>query len=164
MMGFTALRCGGGMSGVFLKDGARVVGAQGGAVEDFARQVVRTTAQKVVGSAKKKFSRVTFNILDREISAWDYYCFGLLKSGSTFRDKLISDYLRLMLTRWINDMSDEMRWMIEMSAFNSADIEENDVLSRETVFAVIYAEIQTLAVDYGRLLQEFYEVRTTSAR
>jgi len=155
-MGITALRCGDGMSGLFLKDGARVVGAQRGLVEDFARQAVLTTAQKVFTTARKKFSRVTFNVHDREISAWDYYCYGLYRSGSAFRDKLISDFIHVVLARWVNDMSEEMRRLIEASACNVADAGDNAVLNFEIVRALVNAEITVLAIESGRMLEALY--------
>ena len=155
-MGITALRCGDGMSGIFLEDGGRVVSVQKGLVGDFAQQVVLTTAQKVFNSTRKKFSRVTFSIHDREISAWDYYCYGLYKNGGAFRDKLISDFIRLMAMRWVNDMSHDTRRLIETSACNTAEVDDNAMLNREIVFALVNAALGGLALEHGRSLEALY--------
>lgn len=124
---------------------------------DFARQAVKATAQKVFRGAGKKFSRVTFRTLDREISTWDFYCYNCFKNGSGFRDKLICDFIQFLLARWVRDMSQEMRWLIEMSACNSAHVEENELLSREIVTAVIQAEINDLVAGYGRSVHDQYD-------
>jgi hypothetical protein len=141
---------------MFLKDGARLVGAKSELAGDFARQAVTATAQKVFRGAGKKFSRVTFRVLDREVSVWDFYCYNCFRNGSSYRDKLIADFIHFHLARWVEDMSQEMRWLIEMSACNSAHVEEDELLSREIVTAVIQAEINLLAAEYGRSVQEQY--------
>lgn len=143
------------MSGIFLKDGARVVGARSGLLDDFAWRTVEVAAQKVFFIASRKFSRTKVITQDREFSAWDIYCRGCARIGGSFRDKLISDFIRLSLIRWIDDMSDEMRWLIEMSACSSADVEEDELVSREIVMTVIQAEVNRLVVDHGRSLQAF---------
>jgi hypothetical protein len=155
-MGFTALRCGDGMSGMFLKDGARLAGARGELLDDFARQAVSATAQKIFRTACRKFSKMTLVTPDRQISAWDLYCYSRFRNGGAFRDRLISDFIRFTLDRWIDDMSDEMRWLIEMSACDSIDVEEDEVLSREIVQAVVLTEINAQVAGHGRSLHERY--------
>jgi hypothetical protein len=155
-MGFTALRCGDGMSGMFLKDGARLAGARSELLDDFAQQAVKATAQKVFRTASKKFSRMTLVTPERNISAWDFYCYGRFRNGSAFRDRLITDFLRFTLDRWVDDMSDELRWLIEMSACDCIDVEDDEVLSREIVRAVILAEINGLVSEHGQSLHAQY--------
>lgn len=155
-MGFTALRCGDGMSGMFLKDGARVAGARSELLDDFAHRAAKAMAQKVFRTAAKKFSRMTLITPERQISAWDFYCYGRFRNGSAFRDMLITDFIRFTLGRWLDDMSDELRWLIEMSACDSIDVEEDELLSREIVQAVILAEINCLVSEHGQSLHEQY--------
>jgi hypothetical protein len=155
-MGFTAVRYGDGMSGMFFKDGARLAGARSELMDDFARQAVKATAQKVFRTAGKKFAKMTLVTPERQINAWDFYCYGRFRNGGAFRDRLISDFIRFTLDRWIKDMSDEMRWLIEMSACNCVDVEEDEILSREIVLAVIMSEINGLVTEHGRSLHEQY--------
>jgi hypothetical protein len=155
-MGFTALRCGDGMSGMFLKDGARLAGARSELLVDFARRTVQAMAQKVFRTACLEFSRMTLVTPERRISAWDFYCYGRFRNGGACRGRLITDFIRLTLGRSVEDMSDELRWLIEMSACDSIDIEEDEVLSREIVMAVVLAEINCLVSEHGQSLHGRY--------
>jgi hypothetical protein len=125
-------------------------------VEDYARRAVSGLAQKVFKSAAKKFSRLMIKVNEREVSAWDYYCYGLYKGSSAFRDKFVSDFLRAALMKRIDSIPDEKRRLIEISACNFQDISEDTVLDREMVFALALAEIQVMALEHGRMLQQRY--------
>jgi hypothetical protein len=125
-------------------------------VEDYARRAVKTIALKVLKSARKKFSKMIINVYEREVSAWDYYCYGLYKGNSAFRDKFVSDFIRLTVMKRIDALSEEKRRLIEISACNLEDINENTVLSHETIYVLVQTEIQVLAIDHGRSLQQLY--------
>lgn len=163
-MGFTALRCGGGMSGIFLKDGAKVGPASGEAADDLARIAVRNAAEKVFRSAEKKFSRMTFLVLGREISAWDSFCHSAFRNGGAVRNRIISDFLRQSVIRRINGMSDELRWVIELSACDGVDDDEDETLNRTIVLAVIQAELMTMIQDYGQTLQLLYQAEAQAVQ
>jgi hypothetical protein len=68
-----------------------------GLVDDFARQSVKAIAGKVIKMGRKRFSRMTIHAGERQISAWDYYCYGLLKGDTAYGDKFIHNFLRLAL-------------------------------------------------------------------
>jgi hypothetical protein len=122
-------------------------------VDDYARRAVRNIALKVVKAARKKFSRLIIKAFGREVSAWDYYCYDLYKGDSAFRDKFVSDFIRVALIERVDALPEEKRRLIEISACNLHEIDENTVLDREAVFALVQAEIQILALDHGRSLQ-----------
>lgn len=163
-MGFLALRCEGGMSGIFLKDGAKVVGNGGEAADDLARIAVRNAAEKVFRAAEKKFSQMTFLVLGREISAWDSFCHSTFRNGGPVRNRIISDFLRLAMIRRIDGMSDELRWVIELTACDGVDDDEDETLNRAIVLAIIQAELTIMMQDYGRTLQQRYEDEAQSAQ
>jgi hypothetical protein len=125
-----------------------------GLVDDYARQAVKSIALKVFKAARKKFSKLIIKLQEREVSAWDYYCYGLYKGSSAFRDKFVSDFIRVTMMKRIDALSEEKRRLIEISACSFLDIDENTVLNRESVYALVQAEIQVLALDHGRSLQQ----------
>ncbi len=144
------------VSALLLRDSDFIACVYRGLVEDYARRAVSGLAQKVFRSARKKFSRLIIKVYEREVSAWDYYCYGLYKGSSAFRDKFVSDFIRAALMKRIDSIPDEKRRLIEISACNFHDIDESTVLDREMVFALALAEIQVLALEHGQTLQQIY--------
>jgi hypothetical protein len=163
MMGFDSVECGGHVSAVLLRNGDFIACVYRGLVEDYARRAVSNLAQKVFRSARKKFSRLIIKVYEREVSAWDYYCYGLYKGNSAFRDKFVSDFIRVGLMKRIDALPEEKCRLIEISACNLHDIDEHTVLDRETVFALVLAEVQVLALNYGRSMPQISLGGTTTA-
>jgi hypothetical protein len=141
---------------LLLRDGDFVACVYRGLVDDYVRQAVKTVALKVLKSARKKFSKLIIHVYEREISAWDYYCYGLAIGHSAFRDKFISDFIRLAIMKRIDDLSEEKRRLMEISACDFLDIDEKTVLRREAVSQLIDSEFRVLALEYGRSLQVLY--------
>lgn len=154
--GFEDVQCGAEVSALLLGNGDFVACVYKGLVEDYARRAVRNLALKVLKAARKKFSGLIINVYEREVSAWDYYCYGLYKGNSAFRDKFISDFIRVTLMKRIDTVPEEKSRLIEISACNFQEITEDTVLNRETVFALVQAEIRTLALEHGRALHQAY--------
>ncbi|MDB5526839.1 MAG: hypothetical protein JWM58_4602 [Rhizobium sp.] len=144
------------MSALLLRDGEFVACVYRGLVDDYAQRAVKIVAQKVFKSTRKKFSKLMFNVYERKISAWDYYCYGLYKGDSAFRDKFVYDFIRLATMRQIDAIPEEKRRLIEISACDFQDIDRNTVLNRETVFELVQSQIHTLVLAHGRSLQQIY--------
>ena len=70
-----AFRPGTGVSELRLKDGDFVACVYRGLADEYAMARATVIAAKVVKAARKKFSKLTLNVFDREISAWDYFCY-----------------------------------------------------------------------------------------
>jgi hypothetical protein len=142
------------VSAVLLENGEFVACVYRGLVEDYARQSVRTMALKVFKSARKKFSKLIFNVCGRDVSAWDYFCYGIYKGNSVFGDKFVSDFLRLGVLRRIEALSEEKRRLIEISACDFRAIDEYTVLDGNRVFAMVHVELQSLLLAHGRSFSE----------
>jgi hypothetical protein len=152
------------MSGIFLKDGSRVVGADGTVTDDLAHQAVRAVVDKTFRAATKKFSKMTLIVLGSRVSAWDLFCHGSFRSAGAFRDVLISDFMLFSVHRCINGMSEEMRCLIEMSACGSKRQGDGEKLNREIVSAVIVAELQILVREHGQMVHALYDASASAAR
>jgi hypothetical protein len=161
-MGFTALRCGDGMSGIFLKDGARLAGASSAPAEDLARQATRATADKVFLAAAKKFSKVTLRVSGAEVNVWDLFCHGSFRHGGAFRNALVAEFLGFSINRCINGMSDELRQLIEVSACGDRSADENEGFNRTILAAVICADVNAMVQQHGATLQALYVARSPS--
>lgn len=151
------------MSALLLRNGDFIACVYRGLVEDYSKRAVRNLALKVFKAARKKFSGLIINVYEREVSAWDYYCYGLHKGNSAFRDKFISDFIRVALIKRIEALAEEKLRLIEISACSFQDIDENTVLDHGMVFAVVQAEILAMALDHGRTLQQFHVSGSDSA-
>jgi hypothetical protein len=144
------------VSALPLRNGDFVACVYKGLVDDYARQAVRNIALKVVKSGRKKFSKLIINAYGREVSAWDYYCYGLFRGNSAFTDKFISDFLRLAQLKQVDLLSEEKRRLIEISACNFFDMDERTVLDRNAVGTLVDAEVQVLVIDHGRSLKSMH--------
>jgi hypothetical protein len=152
------------MSGIFLKDGAKVALVNGEAADDLARIAVRNAAEKAFRCGEKKFSRMTFLVFGREISAWDSFCHSAFRSGGAVRNRIVSDFLRHSVVRSIGAMSDEMRWVIELTACDGVDDDEEETLNRAIVLAVIQAELMMMIQDHGQALQAHYHAEARDSQ
>jgi len=162
-MGYTALRCGDGMSGIFLKDGARLAGASSAPAEDLARQASRTTADKVFRAACKKFSKVTLRILGTEVNTWDLFCHGSVRHGGASRNAPIAEFLNFSINRYINGMSSELRQLIEVSACGDRSADDEEGFNRMILVAVIWADVNALVQQHGAALHAAYGTRAPSS-
>lgn len=124
-----------------------------GLIDDFAARAVRAMARKVIKAARKKFGRLMLRVRDREVSAWDYYCLGLLRGEGDLRDRFISDYIRLVLLRKIEKMHEEEARLVEIARLGLSDIREDVVLTGEMIFEQIHKEVMNLAMAHGRAVQ-----------
>ncbi|MFM2280231.1 MAG: hypothetical protein RLZZ444_2462 [Pseudomonadota bacterium] len=125
-----------------------------GLIDDFAARAVRAMARKVIKAARKKFGRLMLRVRDREVSAWDYYCLGLLRGEGDLRDRFISDYIRLVLLRKIEKMHEEEARLVEIARLGLSDIRADVVLTGEMIFEQIHKEVMNLAMAHGRSLNE----------
>lgn len=136
-----------------FKDAEFVACVYRGLVDDFAVQARSAIAEKVFKNARKKFAAMLLKVGTREISAWDYYCYGLHKGNSAFRDKFISDYIRLALMKKLDKLPEAERRLIEISVLRLPEIDEQAVLRREVVHDLILSEINTLAAAHGATIE-----------
>ena len=56
------------------------------------------------------------------------------------------------LVREIDAMSNELRWVIELTACDGVEDDEEETLNRMIVLAVVYAELTVMIQDHGRAL------------
>jgi hypothetical protein len=152
------------MSGIFLKDGAKVALIDGVAADDLARIAVRNAAENAFLGAQKKFSRMTFLVFGREISAWDSFCHSAFRSGGAVRNRIVSDFLRQSVIRSIGAMSNEMRWVIELTACDGVDDDEEESLNRAIVLAVIQAELMQMIQNHGQTVQVQYQAEAMDSQ
>lgn len=153
-MGIEGVQMGENVSALVLRNAEFVACVHRGLVEDYARYAVKSLAVKVFKGARKKFSKLIIKVQEREVSAWDYYCYGLYRGNSAFRDKFISDFIRLSLMKRVDSLPEENRRLIEISACRLEDIDERTVLDREAVLTLVQAEIKLLALEQGRMLHQ----------
>lgn len=153
-MGFEDVQSGENVSAAVLRNADFVACVYRGLVDDYARMTVKTLALKVFKGARKKFSKLIIKLKEREVSAWDYYCYGLYRGNTALRDKFISDFIRLSLMRRVDALPEENRRLIEISACRLDAIDERTVLDREAVLTLVHAEIKLLALEHGRMLHQ----------
>jgi hypothetical protein len=140
--------------GTFLpKDVEFVAYVYKGLVDDFARQSVKTMAIKVFKTGRKKFSRLTMHVGNKQVSAWDYYCYGLLKGNSAYSDKFIYDFLRLALLKRIEGLPLEHLRLVSLAQFGLDEIDSHSVLNQDMAISMIEAEIRILLLDHGQIVQ-----------
>lgn len=153
-MGFEDVQMGENVSALVLRNAEFVACVYRGLVEDYARNAVKSLALKVFKGARKKFSKLIIKVQEREVSAWDYYCYGLYKGNTAFRDKFVSDFIRVSLIKRVESLPEENRRLIEISACRMEEIDERTVLDREAVLTLVQAEIKLLALEHGRMLHQ----------
>lgn len=142
------------MSTFLMKDVEFAACVYKGLVEDFAQQSIKTVAGKVIKMGRKRFSRMTIHAGDRQVSAWDYYCYGLLKGDTAYGDKFIHDFLRLALLKRIERLSDEHLRLISVSQLGFEEMNDNAVITAEGAMRMIEQEIRVMLLDHGRIVQQ----------
>lgn len=142
------------MSGLLLRNGDFVACVYRGLADEFAGKRAAGVAAKVVKSARKKFSRMTLKALDREISAWDYFCYAQFTGARSSADKFISDFLRLALVKRLEDMQDAEFHLLALADIPLEDIDESTTIAPDTVFRRIHAEVLRLVAAHGRVIAE----------
>jgi hypothetical protein len=125
-----------------------------GLVEDFAQQSVKAIAGKVIKMGRKRFSRMTIHAGERQISAWDYYCYGLLKGDTAYGDKFIHDFLRLALLKRIERLPEEHLRLVSVSQLRFEDMNDNTVITADAAMRMIEQEIRVMLLDHGRIVQQ----------
>jgi hypothetical protein len=153
-MGIEDVQMGENVSALVLRNADFVACVYRGLVDDYARYAVKSLALKVFKGARKKFSKLIIKVQEREVSAWDYYCYGLYKGNPAFRDKFVSDFIRVSLIKRVESLPEENRRLIEISACRIEEIDERTVLDREAVLTLVQAEIKILALEHGRMLHQ----------
>lgn len=137
------------LTALLLSNGDFIACVYKGLVDDFARQAICTLAQKVFKAARKKFSKLIIHVQERQISAWDYYCYGLSKGNSAYGDKFISDFVRLALMKKLDAIPVAEQRLIEISVFRLQDIDETTQLRSGAAIDVVHAELRRMMVEYG---------------
>lgn len=141
-----------GVSGLLLRDGDFVACVYRGLADEFASARAVVIAAKVIKSTRKKFSKLTFRVLDREISAWDYFCYAQHAGAVSGADKFISDYIRLALIKRLEDLPPAEMHLLALSDIPFETIDESTEVSPETVFSRVRREVLRLAGEYGSTL------------
>ena len=142
------------MSGLLSVNGEFVACVYRGLADEFAERRAARVAAKVVKSARKKFCRMTLKALDREISAWDYYCYAQHTGSMSGADKFISDFLRLALVRRLDEMQPAEFHLLALADIPFDEIDEATTIAPDSVFRRIHAEVQRLVHDHGRSIAE----------
>lgn len=142
------------MSTFLLKDVEFAACVYKGLVDDFAQHSVKTIAGKVIKMGRKRFSRMTIHAGERQISAWDYYCYGLLKGDTAYGDKFIHDFLRLALLKRIERLPDEHLRLVSVSQLRFEEMNDNAVIGPELAVRMIEREIRLMLLDHGRIVQQ----------
>jgi hypothetical protein len=151
--GFAVQRLGDEVSGL-LRNGDFVACVYRGLADDFAGRRIEALAAKIIKSGRKKFSRMTLKALDREISAWDYFCYARFTGLQSSTDKFITDFLRLALVKRLEDMPDAELQLLALTDIPIDAIDETTTIAPEAVFQRIHAAVIRLACEHGRTVAE----------
>jgi hypothetical protein len=103
---------------------------------------------------RKRFSRMTIHAGERQISAWDYYCYGLLKGDTAYGDKFIHDFLRLALLKRVERLPEEHLRLVSVSQLRFEEMTDNAVITTDDAIRIIEREIRVMLLDHGRIVQQ----------
>ncbi|WP_137154050.1 hypothetical protein [Rhizobium sp. FKL33] len=142
------------MSTFLMKDVEFAACVYKGLVEDFAQQSVKAIACKVIKMGRKRFSRMTIHAGERQVSAWDYYCYGLLKGDTAYGDKFIHDFLRLALLKRVERLPVEHLRLVSVSQLAFEDMNDDVVIGPEAALRMIERHIHVMLIDHGRVVQQ----------
>jgi hypothetical protein len=135
---------------MLLQNGDFVACVYRGLADDFAGARALMIAAKVIKSARKKFSRLTLKIFDREISAWDYFCYSQHIGAKAGADKFISDFIRVSLIKRIEAMPPEELNLLAIATIRFEDIDEATELNMGNVFERVHEDILRIAAEHGQ--------------
>lgn len=138
------------MSGLLLENGDFVACVYRGLADDFADMRACAIATKVVKTARKKFSKMTLKVFDREISAWDYFCHSRHTGAVAGADKFISDFIRLALMKRLDEMPQAELHLLALADIPFHQIDEATRLTPDSVFQRVHREVLRLVGEYGR--------------
>jgi hypothetical protein len=143
---------GNGVSGMLLKNGDFVACVYRGLADDFAGARAHAIAAKVIKSARKKFSRFTLKIFDREISAWDYFCYSQHIGAQAGADKFISDFIRVSLIKRLEAVPPVELNLLAIATVRFEEIDETTELNMGKVFQHVHEEILRIAAEHGQTI------------
>lgn len=141
-----------GVTGLLLKNGDFVACVYRGLADDFATARAAAIAAKVIKATRKKFSKLVMKVSDREISAWDYFCYSQHAGARANADKFISDYIRLALIKRIEDLPAAELHLLALADIPFDTIDEETRIEPEMVFRRVQIEVLRRASEHGSTL------------
>lgn len=147
-----AYRLGTGVTEMLLRNGDFVACVYRGLADEYAMARATVIAAKVIKAARKKFSRLNLKVFDREISAWDYFCYSQYTGSVAGADKFISDFIRLTLTTRLEGMPRAEINLLALCDVPFEAIGEETQLEVDGVFSRVLGEVLRLAGDHGRTM------------
>jgi hypothetical protein len=147
-----ACRVGNGVSEMLLKNGDFVACVYRGLADEYAMARATVIAAKVIKAARKKFSKLTLKVFDREISAWDYFCYSRHTGAVAGSDKFISDFIRLTLMERLETMPRAEINLLALADVPIEAIDEDTRIEPQGVFHRVQGEVLRLAGEHGRTL------------
>lgn len=147
-----ACRLGNGVTELLLKNGDFVACVYRGLADEYAMARATVIAAKIIKAARKKFAKLTLNVFDREVSAWDYFCYSQHTGAVAGADKFISDFIRLTLSERLDGMPRAEINLLALADVPFDTIGENTQIEPNTVFSRVHGEVLRLAGEHGRKL------------
>jgi len=147
-----ACRLGNGVTELLLRNGDFVACVYRGLADEYAMARATVVAAKVIKAARKKFSKLTLKVFDREISAWDYFCYSQHVGAVAGADKFISDFIRLDLIERLEGMPRAEINLLALADVPIEAIDEDTQIEPQGVFRRVQSEVLRLAGEHGRTL------------
>lgn len=147
-----ACRLGNGVTELLLRNGDFVACVYRGLADEYAMARATVIAAKVIKAARKKFSKLTLNVFDREISAWDYFCYSQHVGAVAGADKFISDFIRMTLIERLEVMPKAEINLLALADVPIEAIDEETQIEPQGVFRRVQGEVLRLAGEHGRTL------------
>jgi hypothetical protein len=147
-----ACRLGNGVTELLLRNGEFVACVYRGLADEYAMARATVVAAKVIKAARKKFSKLTLKVFDREISAWDYFCYSQHVGGVAGADKFISDFIRIDLVERLEGMPKAEINLLALADVPIDAIDEDTRIEPQGVFRRVQGEVLRLAGEHGRTL------------
>lgn len=147
-----ACRLGNGVTELLLRNGDFVACVYRGLADEYAMARATVVAAKVIKAACKKFSKLTLKVFDREISAWDYFCYSQHVGAVAGADKFISDFIRIDLVERLEGMPKAEINLLALADVPIDAIDEDTQIEPQGVFRRVQGEVLRLAGEHGRTL------------
>lgn len=147
-----ACRLGNGVTELLLTNGDFIACVYRGLADEYATARATVIAAKVIKAARKKFSKLTLNVFDREVSAWDYFCYSRHTGAVAGADKFISDFIRLTLVERLEGMPKAEINLLALADVPIEAIDEDTQIEPQGVFRRVLGEVLRLAEEHGRTL------------